>query len=352
MASDCPTVKSTSHHRVFAFASLVLGFAVALLLGEGIVRIFDLAPAAGFLKVGQYRLAKNEKIGWEPNPDFREGLPYDPSESNAFGYRDADHTEEKPPGVYRVLILGDSLAMGYGIERYADTFPGVLDAQLRAKDPDVEVLNFGVNGYNTQQEVELLLKRGLAYQPDLVLLQYCLNDTGHTAGDVMIRLLRHERRLDVLSIFEVQLGLLHSELYRFVRFRFAPDSPTAANGGEALEAVSQNRVAQYFRALTEMSRDHSFEVLVAVFPVFDDLVSYRHHRFHEDVGAAARRNGFHHLDLYKTFRACGDGTEATVALDPYHPSELGHRCSGFALADFVQRVRASDKGLGAAHTRR
>ena len=72
----------------------------------------------------------------------------------------------------------DSIAFGYWVAE-EDGFPGQLEAMLNEAgraDGRVEVLNFGVPGYNLDQEIEALRARALAFAPDLVVVAFCLND--------------------------------------------------------------------------------------------------------------------------------------------------------------------------------
>lgn len=92
--------------------------------------------------------------------------------TNAAGFRDPERELAKPTGTRRVVVLGDSMAWGWGIapgERFGD----LLDERL---GPEVEVLNLGVPGYGTDQELWVLETVGLAYEPDVVLLGFVLND--------------------------------------------------------------------------------------------------------------------------------------------------------------------------------
>ena len=74
---------------------------------------------------------------------------------------------EKPDGVRRILLLGDSVVEGYGLPE-----PETLSRQLEDLYPEgsVEVLNFGVSAYCTRAEIELLEVKGLAFDPDIVVL--------------------------------------------------------------------------------------------------------------------------------------------------------------------------------------
>jgi hypothetical protein len=62
-------------------------------------------------------------------------------------------------------LLGDSFAMGDGVER-GELFADVLENLL----PKTEVVNLGVSGYGTDQELLTYLRRGRQYRPDVVLL--------------------------------------------------------------------------------------------------------------------------------------------------------------------------------------
>jgi hypothetical protein len=103
---------------------------------------------------------------------------------NAQGFRGPLVERAKPPGTLRVACLGDSHTFGHGVAD-GETWPDYLRelcAPLAGGVP-VEVMNCGVNALNTRQEVSLLAQRVLAFEPDLVLLQYHLNDAGAREDD-------------------------------------------------------------------------------------------------------------------------------------------------------------------------
>jgi hypothetical protein len=85
----------------------------------------------------------------------------------------------KQPGEFRILVLGDSFTYGQN-NQVEDAFPARLERRLNmnVKQPIVRVLNWGVKGYSTVQEVDLLKRalRSPELKPDLVLLEITLND--------------------------------------------------------------------------------------------------------------------------------------------------------------------------------
>lgn len=97
--------------------------------------------------------------------------------TNSHGLRDREYQIPKPPGVYRIVMLGDSTTLGWG-DPQDQTVAKILERNLNAtaSDHHFEVLNCGVGNYNTVQEYTHYLTYDRAFQPDLVILQYFIND--------------------------------------------------------------------------------------------------------------------------------------------------------------------------------
>ena len=97
---------------------------------------------------------------------------------NAQGFRGPEVSQRKPAGVFRILGLGDSFMLGVGV-RDEDTYLRRLERLLnRSGRGKFEVLNFGVEGYNTEDEASLFAGRGVEYDPDLVLVFSGNNEKG------------------------------------------------------------------------------------------------------------------------------------------------------------------------------
>lgn len=90
---------------------------------------------------------------------------------NKKGLRDRDYSHKRIPGKMRILVLGDSFAWGSGVDQKY-----VFTEQMEIMLKETEVINAGVNGYSTDQELLWLKKEGLKYNPDLVILTFCGND--------------------------------------------------------------------------------------------------------------------------------------------------------------------------------
>lgn len=96
---------------------------------------------------------------------------------NQFGHHDDNFPEQKPSGQLRGLFLGDSVAMGQGVDKSL-TFANQLENGLihfATSHTSYQMINTGVQGYNTQQELQVF-RQSLRFHPDFVVIAYCHND--------------------------------------------------------------------------------------------------------------------------------------------------------------------------------
>lgn len=99
---------------------------------------------------------------------------------NSSGLRDREHTLEKPVGTFRIALLGDSYTEAMQVPA-AEIYGARLEHELSncslLAGRQVEVMNFGVSGFSTAQELLVLRHKASSYDPDLVLLAlYTEND--------------------------------------------------------------------------------------------------------------------------------------------------------------------------------
>ncbi len=96
--------------------------------------------------------------------------------TNDKGFRNTKNfTYDKPANTLRVLSLGDSHTQGYEA-RQDFTFSAVLERYLNYHSRSAEVINTGVSGFGTAEELALLENEGIKYSPDVVVLGFFAND--------------------------------------------------------------------------------------------------------------------------------------------------------------------------------
>lgn len=147
----------------FIFIIVLLG----VLSLEGATRLFlsDKKPEPVIpMDVNQF----NEMLGWSLKP-LSHGISNRTGYEimyriNSKGLRDDETSYEKPEGIFRIVLLGNSRTFGFGvpIEKHFST---LLEGYFKG----VEVINMGVSGFGVDQELLYLRSEGFRYEPDLVL---------------------------------------------------------------------------------------------------------------------------------------------------------------------------------------
>jgi hypothetical protein len=100
--------------------------------------------------------------------------------TNSLGIRGAEVTVEKPPDVFRILMLGDSFTMGKGVED-GETFSALLERSLNQRSEQCEgkkirVLNGGVDSYAPILSYLQLSRDLYQLSPDVVVLNLDMSD--------------------------------------------------------------------------------------------------------------------------------------------------------------------------------
>jgi lysophospholipase L1-like esterase len=132
---------------------------------------------AEFLSRGFYPVVQIEKISAVGDPIAANGrfkLSKDPVLLYEWKEWPQRFLPKKAKNIFRIIVLGDSVTLHPdGI--LDDYFPKKCEEFLNQGLPKArfEVINFGIPGYNTHQEVRLLETQLLSYAPDLVILGYC-----------------------------------------------------------------------------------------------------------------------------------------------------------------------------------
>lgn len=146
-------------------AALIAGYLGAVTLAGGwfLESVFRARNGFGYIR------SASPGIVYELRPEYRE--------HNSAGYRDREYSRRKPPQVFRVIGLGDSVTFGVGVPRER-VFLKVAEEVLN-RDGDsqrFEVLNLGVPGYNSAMMAALLEERTAEWEPDLIVIEFCRND--------------------------------------------------------------------------------------------------------------------------------------------------------------------------------
>jgi hypothetical protein len=350
-----PTAKS-KHTRaaewILALASVTLVLAVA-------------GGAEWALRTARPRFLRHTRVdhphvysqtyGWA----LRRGARYQGRQGEAItvnqrGYRGREHWGEAAPGNRRVVMLGDSLTFGTGVAD-GQTFSDRLEAA-----GGFEVVNLGVDGYGTDQELIRLENEGFSYRPHDVVLNFCLrNDYVDNALPVALydgvsakpyftleegRLVRHDQHLRIGAATRLAVALEErSYLMDALLLLGGRSTPVVAGGrdpagwGQRREAVQEDfpRAAALTRRLieriAEQCRARGARFLAVLHPdrrAFDGDSAL--------IAPLEGMGGVRVVDLRRQYQARGLAFEELTIDRLGHLSPAGHVAAAAILRDLLE----------------
>ena len=227
-------------------------------------------------------------------------------QTNSYGMRNSEIPIEKSPDSIRIALLGDSFAFGWGVD-VDKIFAHILEERLNSfasGKRKIEVLNFGVPGYSTFQEVADFFEKGLQFKPDIVLVYFIDND------------------------FDLPFFIRSIESNDLVH-RWSRDNPVAAEKKTQMEkTLNPNRS---LKDLADRAKTEGYSVYFAINP----RPAWQDDRARLKI--LDKRKDIHELKLNNEFERVV--SERNLQDDELHlkgdlhPSVLKHRILGDLLAD-------------------
>lgn len=255
-----------------------------------------------------------------------------PVKINSHGFRDNEYSIKKDDGVFRIFLLGDSLTFGWGVskeDRFSEHLERIL-SQIQAERGSstlVQVINSGIGNFNTQQEVALFEVEGKKWQPDLVILNYFINDAEETAVVRSPKLISYSYlamwlwgRVDILR----RLSGGDKNYSDYYRDLYADGRP----GWMAVERSLQR--------LEKMAKADGFQLVVALLPDLHTVwPDYAFKDVHEKVKKLAHNSGIDKVfDVAPSFEG-EDPSGLWVSADDAHPNERAQEIIARALAKYL-----------------
>lgn len=305
---------------IFNFLLLLFLLSTVLLVGESYYRfIYDYSDTVGALQTSQRWLKKHAVY----NADF---------------FRDRNFTTRKEPGVYRIAVLGDSIAFGSGVEvnqRFSDILQLELNKQRKGK---FEVYNTSTPGWESRDELEFLQKRAGLFQFDAIILSYFLNDIYQDrAFDLpfynpnLMRVMENPRFKPIFakSVFIETMTAKFLNVSNTVSFdinnreiKLYQDPQTWANHTRTLQTI------------IDYTRKNQQKLIVVIFPYLDFVGQnpYPANQVHQKLVDFFQKQDIPVIDLYPILK---DYPQELLKASKYdiHPSPFVHNIVAEKLAE-------------------
>jgi lysophospholipase L1-like esterase len=258
--------------------------------------------------------------------------------SNSHGFRDYEYAFDKDENTRRIVVIGDSIAMGLGVN-YRDSFGNQLQSMINKKIEDkeqkVEVIVLAQAGYSTSQEMFLLEHEAFRYSPDLIIWSYVLNDPAHPVY-------HNENGGLGRYYFKPRVhttGFISSKLFAVAENINASDCEPDFHA--LIHCVYWDQVVWDVEKISQLAQQHSVPIIFLIHPILKengDFASYPLPHLHANLAALARDAGLPVIDLldaYRPYKTDDLNLSRTRRHDLWQPNEKGHRIVADALLNYL-----------------
>jgi len=246
---------------------------------------------------------------------------------NSKGWRGDEFDSKKENATYRILMVGDSITLGWGIEENA-TFSKIIEEKLNENRPlddfnEYEVINMGVGNYNTQMEYAVLKEKGINYDPNLIIVNYYLNDLESTPN----------------IEFEGIKG--NSYFYAFmwnivtnIKYRFFNDNYETYYLTQFDDKSKRERNKDSIINIIKLCKENNIRLIFIIHPEYHNFKDYR---FQDITDFVCRMVESYHIacrDLLPYFMDT-EPKDIWINEEDVHPNELGHQIIADAIYENI-----------------
>ena len=246
----------------------------------------------------------NDALEYELVPSTAIVFKGAPFHVNRWGMHDREYSREKPPGTYRIALLGASYVMGVGVAN-SDTFEALVEDRLnRRHDRRYELLNFAVGGYSPLQDMITLERKVFDFNPDAV-FYFAHRGDPDSAVKHLWRISHQNVRVD----YSFLVDLLHDA--------GIDAGTTRAIAMRRLEPLKMRLLESIYQRIADQCRAHGVRPVWVFLPTGSERAS-------DAQAAAVRAAGFAMVDLSGVFKGVD---RSSLRITPWdgHPNIMGHQ---------------------------
>jgi len=269
---------------------------------------------------------------------------------NKAGIFGKDIPVKKPKGEFRILVLGDSVTEQATIYKHGFVQTIQNELKFHFKKSNIKVLNSGVGGYNTYQEMLYLKSKGLSTQPDIVLVAFVNNDLSYPikfiqTKDFIKMVYISPKQIPMFIDFKSYNFLIYSH-FKSLCLIFIKAGELLQKNGYTIKKFYNEIPDKNISALKEIriiTKSHGIKMAVVHFPYFQNFSNYEHTKYmkiHKKIRNICKENNIPYLDLLNIYRKYPEKSlynknELKTSSIPTHPNDLGHKIAGKAISKFL-----------------
>jgi lysophospholipase L1-like esterase len=238
---------------------------------------------------------------------------------NSLGMR----SEEPDPTKKKILFIGSSISLGWGVDKDS-SYVGIFENQLKAENSDYQVLNASVGNYNTFRYVENFLRNQTTVNPEIMVVNYFINDVEMLPMGSDNWLLRNSALAASLNIAVKKIASTRNSdnLEEYYKHLYRSD-----NSGFKTMTNSLEKLSKY-------ATDNNIKIYFAIIPDIHFLKNYPFLPLHNRIKNIAEGLNFQVIDFYSALKDI-PFIKLQIIPGDSHPNSFGHRLIAKKLADSI-----------------
>jgi lysophospholipase L1-like esterase len=308
--------------------AILIVFIVILAIGEVLIRVYLHFNTAYDIEMTKYAInlkndSDNKLIGHVHRPSKSMELMDVMVDINSDGHRDKEYPVDKSDK-HRIIFLGDSLTFGWGVKE-EETFATLIEEDMNSQSP-TEVINFGTGNYNTEQEVNLFIEKGLKYNPDKVVLFYFINDAEITPEKSELWFLGYSQ---FISFYWSRINSLLNNIMPSKSFQEYYES---LYGNDQQGWINTRKAIIQLR---DICQSRGIEFQVVLLPELHDVNNEIFTNVYNNLALFLKDNDIDYLNLAKLFENYPDQIGLWVNYDDAHPNNIAHKEIAESTLEFI-----------------
>jgi len=247
---------------------------------------------------------------------------------NSQGFRDREFSVKKDENVKRIMFLGDSFTLGWGVP-FDSIYSKKLERGINKTEPKFEVINLGIGNYNTSMEIELFKQKGIQFDPDYIILMFFINDaepTPATTTSFKYSMIKNSYLMAFLFDRYVKLRASFDQQFDWRKYY----SELYNENSPALE-----KCRQALKELADICRKKDIGLLFVNIPELRELKEYSLAMATDFIRVAAEEENVSFLDLLPVLRKHEPLSLWVTPEDP-HANEKANTIIADAILDKIK----------------
>lgn len=330
--------------KSYKFLLLSIGIILSLLSAEIVIRFYYFNK----LTAGNLILSTNNNLMYEHKHSIafinRYGIKV---KYNSLGFI-GEEIGSKTENTLRILGVGDSITDGTYLpqqQRYLNLLGKILETKITRR---IEVINAGIGGYNTWQELEIIKDKGLLIKPDLIIVGICLNDyieNKPKLGQSWFGTITEDNFNDGSRARYFNFLYQKSALYKFI-YDFLSKLRRTGYSQKGYQRyleeynfdIKPSDFKKWKKPFIEMimlNKKNKIKILFVIFPLHSQIIKGGDVTY-KPLSDFFKEEGVYFVDLIKYFNSNSqEGKDLFIKRDIIHLNALGHNITAEVIVNYI-----------------